>query len=768
MALSSKSTKRSKPASKDDLLVPPPALDENFVEQSGMEVDKAIDKEDILDWDDAELTERPSDDAATPGSNEHNRVVRGGDPKKRAKANRSEEKLQQWQNKLVETKVALGVAQAMEKHARGEAERLRGYETEAAKLRERIEWHKTREEQYERTLEARNKEILDLGDDLRLAKNELYDRRQEVALLRDKTQTQDEPDRKRARHAEKARDEGGPAAEDNEHGEVVMTDVERTSNPGEEESSEQTYASVTSNSSTGVRGYAEKPVYQRAERTPRAPVSFQKQVNQLNLPTIDSIGYSPLPPLVADVRDQVDNRGYPITKIAWERQFLQSVEQHLWVYGFRMFAMWVYSRSIPAAMRNEAQQWAIDHYYMADWFSETLSALAHQETENRELIARFKSTGRSDLDFNVLGLAQMIQYQEHAPRGCPFIDDSWTLCMRDVRGAMLMEVLSVDRAPKHHHALASECAAHTRIEKMLITLLAMPNLYMTRVTDLDVLIADEFAPHSWPLATAGTTTEDDIIWSMAEQGVLIEMVEDVYQHALKWITEVAAMDTIPLGWDAGEAAAIIARSNDVPAPLGLADDNVVVPRHPMLPWKSKSEQIVQYELWDWRNPHTQGMKREPNSRIQAIASRVGRYLELNNPWTTRSKDSSNPLATRAHPLARHMANAVAGPSTADAGPSSNTRPAPIMLAKRVRNIPSLPLRVNVTATATTATAVAAAVPNAAAAPAAIPTAAAPTMITDRDPELAAVDAVIKLALDAHGDTPMLEYDEAPPQGAPEL
>ncbi|KAJ6563262.1 hypothetical protein DFH09DRAFT_1082323 [Mycena vulgaris] len=277
-------------------------------------------------------------------------------------------------------------------------------------------------------------------------RNELYDLLQEVATLRDETRAHDEPERKRARRAGKSRDESG---EDNESIEVIMTDVEGTI-PGEEESSEQTYA-----------------------------------VNQLNLPTIDSIGYSPPPPLVADAHDQVDNREYPITKVAREQQFLQSVEQHLWVYAFCMFTI--------AAM-------AVDHYYMVDWFAETLSALARQETENRELIAQFKNSGRSDLDFDVMGLAQMIQNQEHALRG--------------FYASLVAARNSGNGDGGRHHSFYGR----------------------------------------------------------------MQMVEDAYQHAAKWLTEVAAMATIPPGWDAGEAAAILARANDVPAPLGLEDDDAVTLR----------------------------------------------------------------------------------------------------------------------------------------------------------------------------------------------
>ncbi|KAJ6535877.1 hypothetical protein DFH09DRAFT_1091653 [Mycena vulgaris] len=278
-------------------------------------------------------------------------------------------------------------------------------------------------------------------------RNELYDLLQEVATLRDETRAHDEPERKRARRAGKSRDESG---EDNESIEVII-DIR-----------------VSNEQWTHRRPRLRGEIRAATSRTPAS-------VNQLNLPTIDSIGYSPPPPLVADAHDQVDNREYPITKVAREQQFLQSVEQHL------------------AAM-------AVDHYYMVDWFAETLSALARQETENRELIAQFKNSGRSDLDFDVMGLAQMIQNQEHALRG----------------------------------------------------------FYAS-------------------LVAARNSGNGDGGRHRSFYGRM-QMVEDAYQHAAKWLTEVAAMATIPPGWDAGEAAAILARANDVPAPLGLEDDDAVTLR----------------------------------------------------------------------------------------------------------------------------------------------------------------------------------------------
>ncbi|KAJ6532794.1 hypothetical protein DFH09DRAFT_1092788 [Mycena vulgaris] len=343
-------------------------------------------------------------------------------------------------------------------------------------------------------------------------------------------------------------------------------------------------------------------------------------------PTFDSIGFeAPSRQSPADL-EGVDKRGMPLTAVAWEYQFLSSNKRHIWVYFFRAFVLWAYGRSILEAMRSPAHTHAVANYRMPDWFADTLAVIGRQQQTNIQWLATCRNHSQADLEFDVQGLAEFLQYTEQSIRGCQFVNNAWTLRLRNVRGAMLFEVLNVERLGKKEFAPAHEHVARIRFEKMLITLLVTPNTYMEAVKDQDLMVADEFVPKACSRERATMISMEELVAEMAANGITVELVDDAWVFTCDWVKEVAETSPLPTGWTVSEANELLARSNNVPDPSGFDDVNTLWPRHPSLPWSSKAEQILLYEVSGWHSPYTTGMKREAKSQIQASEAQVSQEV----------------------------------------------------------------------------------------------------------------------------------------------
>ncbi|KAJ6494914.1 hypothetical protein DFH09DRAFT_1104019 [Mycena vulgaris] len=696
--MTSASTHADKNSLGDDLMALPPKLDLDFLgEAPQMDVDSRVNTKNVLDWSCNSDTETPGSvvnvvpttrseelepamgvlpavRTAVAGS-EHNVVALGGEPAKEPGY------LTVIKTEIEKLRIALGISQALEARARDEAEkaaeRACKSEVNTAALREQIEWYKSRQRGSDDAAEDRAKYVKELQYDLGEAQDKIEDLKKEVQYLHAQ---QVEPEHKCARWVGKEREIVEPAqdAMDVEtYAAEPASSAEQSLAPAtvqisEEKSSSRTYASIAERiNAEGFPGGVitlEMKQQAAAEFAQRYPPLLKRWPGHLDRPKpmFESIGYEAPPHQSPADLEGVDKRGMPLTPVAWEFQFLSSNEQHVWVYVFHVFVLWAYGHSISEAMRSSAHKHVIANYTMPDWFADTLAVMGRQQQTNLQRLAMCRNRSQSDLEFDVQGLAEFLQYTEQSIRGCRFVDNAWTLRLRSVRRTMLLEVLNVERLRKKEFAPAQEHVARIHFEKMLITLLA------------------------------ATITTEELVAEMATNGVTIELVNDAWLFARDWVKEVAESSPLPTGWTAAEANTLLARLNGVPDPRGFDDVNALWPQHPSLPWSSKAEQILQYEVSDWHSPYIAGMKRMANLQIQVIIDCGGtcrpphhphnpEHLALNNPWTTRSKESTNPLAC-SHPLANTAcaARQLSGPQLSpEAPPSLLTCMAPTMVVKRV-------------------------------------------------------------------------------------
>ncbi|KAJ7113212.1 hypothetical protein C8R44DRAFT_741541 [Mycena epipterygia] len=353
-------------------------------------------------------------------------------------------------------------------------------------------------------------------------------------------------------------------------------------------------------------------------------------------PTLDSMKYDvpPAPP----PRQAVDSRGYPTDQFSWERMLLLSRDNHLWVYSFRVFAIYAFALLLEPEQRNEVHKIALVDYRMTDWMANTLTAIAKDKAGQDALWNTYDRMNYSTVVWDPVTFAGWIQFREKGVRGCQFKDDCFTLYWPEVRGANLFAVISVNRedpCPK---------LGRLNIEKLLIRILATPGQYETAVRDNDWMIADELRPRSWNPDTALTATIEEVMEEMTIMGIDVDRVNDCYPFAHEWLKTVADGSAPATGWSAEEAG--LMRNNALnagSAPPPFHDDEPLFPRHPALPFIATGDRLVQTELSHWAHPLLKDMKREDGSQIGARMARTVRMRSLpyfnrnhwikHNPWS---------------------------------------------------------------------------------------------------------------------------------------
>jgi hypothetical protein len=80
-----------------------------------------------------------------------------------------------------------------------------------------------------------------------------------------------------------------------------------------------------------------------------------------------------------------DKRGFPTDADGWNLLFQMQQTQPYYVFGFRCFYMWVYTRAMNPDERNPAQQLAVTLYVMPDWMANILSVVGLNNDENHDM-----------------------------------------------------------------------------------------------------------------------------------------------------------------------------------------------------------------------------------------------------------------------------------------------------------------------------------------------------------------------------------------------
>ncbi|KAF7372019.1 hypothetical protein MVEN_00060100 [Mycena venus] len=420
---------------------------------------------------------------------------------------------------------------------------------------------------------------------------------------------------------------------------------------------------------------------------------------------VDARGYpdlSPRPGLVTPailacmqqpprpVEHAVDARGYPIDEDAWWTTFHLQTRYPIWVYALRHFIMWTYGRAVDPEHRTVVQQLAVDNYYCCDWFANALTEIAKNFQDNLRARKHWPTVKKSDIGYDPVQCAQLIQYRESPTRGCKFIDDAYTLNMRHVRGYNLMTAVG---PPRIKGAPANERLACAEFEKIYLQVTATPGFYTGRLTDLHITVEPLINIEPWSLDALGDVTADDVVKRLAKCGVSSHMVDDAYAFAISWAQDETA--PLPYGWTAEEVGAIANLGSGYPAPPSLFPESMdACPRSPTLPWINEYENICVFEMSGWAAPELAGMRREPNSSI-------ARAIHNNKARPTRDTGliaKHNPYLKAIRPpkiKARSTAtlNLHALPAVALATQPSNNAPAPVpihMAAAPPTNIPITP------------------------------------------------------------------------------
>ncbi|KAJ6589860.1 hypothetical protein DFH09DRAFT_1074366 [Mycena vulgaris] len=654
------------PQDKDDLLSPPENLfDENGELKIGkdvnaMDVDNAQDEE--LDWDDDTIApskgrdvdkaneelkgrgrESPAERSVT-GSPTPSSVsdASGGNAQKPPPQPlrgggilvQTQEEVVTLRNELADAHINLVAAQRSESRMAAQLEAMRVKEIQYNTLLERVKWLDARAA----ACDEAEKRILELEKD-------------KVRLETQLEVWEDQRRRKRSRASTTVTEESSTTGENN--GDAVMMDIQATVKPPPTSQS-PTKEIVEKPSRVEGSTYNERETPEETkERLALPKILFPGQpplpvVNRPGLPSVDA--FVMLAPPEDWSTHVTDARGFPADEATWQRTFdLQTSGQH-WVYALRHFYMWSYGRGVPIAERTAVLQLAVDHYSMPDWTANVLTALGRQGTKNDAAIERFRDLKRSAIGYNPMLLAMLIQYRESSQRGCPFVDDSWSLDMRLVRGHNLFDIL----ASGPSYTEGGERLHRICLERVIIELMATPRHYQ-RLLDRDHhAVRRKLAIVPWTVTSAAQITMDELAEALSNMGVPPDLIDDAFAFAQAWLREIASSGKSSHGWTLEQINNFIDTAYGQDAPVGLQSPaRDLLLRHPALLWQTKAENALQYWVSDWRHPELQGMRREPGSDIQRIVNsgqkmrepprNLGLLTRL-NPYTKARRTPAKPAA----------------------------------------------------------------------------------------------------------------------------
>ncbi|KAJ6520680.1 hypothetical protein DFH09DRAFT_1331676 [Mycena vulgaris] len=654
------------PQEQDDLLAPPESLfDDNGElkpdkDEIAMDVDSAQDEE--LDWDDGDIApgkgrevNRASEElkgrgrkspaehvgtvSPTPSSESNTsdgdaqkpppQLLRGGGM---AQATGETDEMTALRHELADAQINLMAAQRSESRMAAQLEAMRVKEIQYNTLLERVKWLDARAA----ACDEAEKRILELEKD-------------KVRLETQLDAWEDQRRRKRSRASTVVTEESSSTGDNN--GDAVMADIQVTNKPPLISQSPDKDISTTSSRAAGST-YNERETPEEAkERLALPKILFPRQpplpvVNRPGLPSVDA--FVMLAPPEDWSTHVTDARGFPADEATWQRTFdLQTSGQH-WVYALRHLYMWSYGRGVPISERTAVLQLAVDHYSMPDWVANVLTALGRQGSKNDAAIERFRDLKRSTIGYNPMLLAMLIQYRESSQRGCPFIDDSWSLDMRLVRGHNLFDILA--SGPSYMEG--GDRLHRICLERVIIELMATPGHYQRLLARDHHAVRRKLEIVPWTVKSAAQITMDELAETLSQMGVPPDLIDDSFAFAHAWLREIAASGKASHGWTLEQINHFIDLAYGKEAPPGLQSSaRDLLLRHPALPWQTKAENALQYWMSDWRHPELQGLRREPGSDIQRIVSSGQKMrepprdlgvLKRLNPYTKIRKTAAKP------------------------------------------------------------------------------------------------------------------------------
>ncbi|KAJ7037744.1 hypothetical protein C8F04DRAFT_1256618 [Mycena alexandri] len=160
---------------------------------------------------------------------------------------------------------------------------------------------------------------------------------------------------------------------------------------------------------------------------------------------------------------------------------------------------------------------------------------------------------------------------------------------------------------------------------------------------------------------------------MAEMGVPIELVDDVFAFAQKYLDD-ERRGRLPAGWTEAELTAFQHKKDGRPVPGSLNDDeSIILPRSPVTAWKGEAENTIQYWMSNWIQEdlmveYCRPVRRPDNSKIvlaiagnHARASKFTCLLWRYHPWCPELHERGKMVArTPSFKLQEYLKTAVPG------------------------------------------------------------------------------------------------------------
>ncbi|KAJ7130591.1 hypothetical protein C8R44DRAFT_732104 [Mycena epipterygia] len=371
-------------------------------------------------------------------------------------------------------------------------------------------------------------------------------------------------------------------------------------------------------------------------------------------PTLEAMGFVAPPSPPAD--NAVDEHGYPLNEATFRCMFTTALTHHVWVYMFHIFCLWVYRRSLPEDQQMLMHKLAIQLFVMPDWFAEMLFALAAYRVRQqiRELKRGFATTSRSNISMLDGELfAGWIQFNESRIPGCEFIDNAWSVDYCKARGANLFDLMCI-------HRDVNNKVVRVIIEKVVIKIMAAPGMYeQAAISNGWELTIGRNIRH-FTTDGAGTLTVLSVMQVLyTEMGVDIELIDDAHSFAHAFLRRIIDNRVPVPGWTIESTVDLLLGAeqygHQVPPGITTDDDKEVLIRHPIHPWRLSGESALQDGMFShWTHPLLQGMRREPNSKIQTIINLGPHPLpQFSSLMTPSTPKSSAPL---------HSSTRTSGPS----------------------------------------------------------------------------------------------------------
>ncbi|KAJ7701746.1 hypothetical protein B0H17DRAFT_1194968 [Mycena rosella] len=290
---------------------------------------------------------------------------------------------------------------------------------------------------------------------------------------------------------------------------------------------------------------------------------------------------------------EVDTRGFPVNAQTWYAHWTLAQQGWYWVCSHRYFMLWALGRQVPVADQTPAMELAVNEFYMTDWHALLLGKLVHLSDAAFAEKERLLSLKRDELRYDPHEHVLLMQLQESCEvMGCPFVDNCWMLDLRLVHRLSLLEALSI--AGQSDEKNAARRAARWRLEKLFIELFATPR---------PLTPAARFVPMRWGEDSLATININVVVTAFAHMGVSVLMIDDTFSFGKKWLQQ----------WTSDKPW----MESHAPPGFNANHTDDLFPRPPVLPWMSSADTAAAFQLANYCHPELAGMRRQPNSVVQA-------------------------------------------------------------------------------------------------------------------------------------------------------